>query len=175
MSKQKNNRPGLTPEIIESEKRKGLSQAEIARKYGVTRQAISDIKRRFPDAFSTTPREDVLKHFPWLVPGSKDKPMTQQKPYRYLRDHGEYMATGGKGMSEEKLKRLRIFYKKLRDNNVVVEFDPTLPPEIGVAPHGGFAYRPRLASDGDLIIRVNQYTTLTEEGHSIWTFPPVEP
>ncbi|AGI61752.1 transcriptional repressor [Mycobacterium phage BTCU-1] len=90
-----------------------------------------------------------------------------------LREHGEYMATGGVGMDELKLSRLRGFYKKLRDQ--VLEYDPNIPPIEGVSRQGGWAYRPRKPEDGDLLIRVNDYTDLTDEGRMIWRFPPREP
>lgn len=76
-------------------------------------------------------------------------------------------------MDKTTLGRLRGFYAKLRDH--VLEFDPNIPPEPGVSKHGGWAFRPRRPEDGDLLIRVNEYTELTEEGKMIWRFPPVEP
>jgi hypothetical protein len=118
-----------------------------------------------------TPREVVLQSFPFQVPVE----MGQTSPYRRLRDHGEYMATGGVGMSEDKLKRLRAFYRKLRNEEMVVEYDPTIPPIPGVSSKGGWAYRDRLSEDGDLLSRVNDYTNLTEEGQRIWRFPPQDP
>ena len=63
-----------------------------------------------------TPREKALKHFPFKVPTD----MTHASPYRRLRDHGEFVATSGIGMSADKLKRLRTFYRNVRDNNLVV-------------------------------------------------------
>ncbi|QBP29972.1 immunity repressor [Mycobacterium phage Connomayer] len=162
------NQPELTLAVVEDLKGKGYTQSEIARMYGVTRQYVSWIKHYYGGRL--TPREIVLQHFPFQVP----VPMQQGvSPYRRLREHGEYMATGGVGMDELKLKRLRGFYNKLRDH--VLEFDPTIPPEEGVSKAGGWAYRPRRPEDGDLLIRVNDYTDLTEEGAMIWRFPPREP
>ncbi|GAB4584436.1 XRE family transcriptional regulator [Nocardia sp. IFM 10818] len=159
----------LTLAIVESLKNQGLTQSEIANMYGVTRQYVSWIKKTYGG--SETPRERVLKNFPWTLTTQQG----QMAPARNLRNHAEYMATGGKGMSAEKLTKLRNFYKKLRDENVVVEFDPALPPEPGVSSVGGFAYRPRAAEDGDLLIRVNEHTAMNEEGKIIWRFPPREP
>ncbi|ERB55290.1 hypothetical protein N806_29685 [Rhodococcus sp. P27] len=154
---------------VEDLKNKGYSQTEIAEMYGVTRQYVSWIKHTYGGRL--TPKEQVLQHFPWDVPVH----MGQSSPYRRLRDHGEYVATGGVGMTEDKLKRLRTFYKRLRDGNLVVEFDPELPPERGVSSVGGFAFRNREPDDDDLLIRVNEYTHLTDEGKMIWRFPPREP
>ena len=159
----------LSLAIVEALKNKGMTQSDIARAYGVTRQYVSWIKKRYGGRM--TPREMVLAEFPWKV----NAVQLQASPYRRLRDHGEYMATGGVGMADEKLRRLRSFYKKLRDENLVVEFDPEIPPETGVSKHGGFAYRTRTDEDGDLLIRVNQHTVLTDRGRMIWRFPPTEP
>jgi hypothetical protein len=92
-----------------------------------------------------------------------------------MRDHGEYAATGGKGMSKDKLDRLRSFYRKLRTENLVLEFDPSIEPIPGVSSRGGFAFRERTEADGDLLIRVNGHTFMTDEARMIWRLPLVDP
>ena len=161
--------PELTMSIIEDLKRKGYTQSDIARMFGVSRQAVSWHKRSYGGALS--PREIVMLHFPWKV----STELAQASLCRQIRDHGEYVATGGKGMSESKLSRVRTLYRKLREGNFVVEYDPTLPPEPGVCVTGGFAYRTRRKSDVDLLVRRNRHTFLTKEGMMIWRFPPVDP
>lgn len=162
--------PELSLAVIEELKAKGFTQSDIARLYGVTRQAISYYPRSYNGR--RTPRQHVLEdNFPWQVSTLQSR----ASAFRRLRDHGEYVATGGKGMSEDKLKRLRTFYRTIREDNVVLEYDPNIPPIDGFASMGGFAMRPRLESDGDLIIRVNEYTTLTDEGRMIWRLPPIDP
>lgn len=155
--------------IIEALKNQGLNQSDIAKLFDVTKQAVSYHKVTYNG--SRTPREIVLETFPWQVPEA----MCQTSPYRRMRDHGEYIATGGKGMTEDKLRRLRNFYRKLREQDLVLEFDPTIPPIPGVSNKGGFAYRPRRSADADLLIRVNEHTDLTAEGRLIWCFPPQDP
>jgi hypothetical protein len=156
----------LTLAIIESLKAQGLSQSEIGRQFGVTRQAVSFHVRKYGGTL--TPRQKALESWPWIVPTR----FGSQSPYRRLRDHGEFMATGGKGMDYTKLSLLKGFYERLKDK--VVEFDPGLPPS-DAGSFGGFAYRDRLESDGDLLIRVNQHTHLSDEGRKIWRLPDVLP
>ena len=159
----------LSLAVIEDLKRQGYNQSEIAEVLGVTRQAISWWQRTYG---KRTPRQTVLEdHFPWKVPA----PLGQSSPYRRLRDHGEFVATGGIGMSVDKLVRLRAFYRKLRDEGLVVEFDPDIPPEPGVSSRGGWRFRKRTAEDADLLIRVNEHTNLTTYGRMIWRFPSWEP
>jgi len=113
----------------------------------------------------------LRKHFPWEI----SERFSHAAPVLLIRDHGEYMATDGKGMPERKLKALRGFYRRLRESNTVVVFDPSIPPIIDVSAPGGFDYVPRTEEDGDLLIRVNEYTNLTDEGKRIWRFPKREP
>jgi hypothetical protein len=161
--------PALSLAVIEDLKNKGYSQSEIAEMFGVTRQYVSWIKHTYGGRL--TPREVVLQHFPFEVSAEQ----SQSSPYRRLRDHGEYVTTSGVGMSQDKLKRLRSFYRKLRDGDLVVEFDPNLSPVPGVSSRGGWAFRVRVPEDGDLLIRVNEFTDLTDEGRTIWQFPPQDP
>ena len=164
-----NNRTPLIFSVIEDLRRKGYNQSEIAEMHGVTRQAVSWQKQVYGGHL--TPRQIVNKAWPFKTAAKHSK----SKAYQRLRDLGEYMATGGRGMNEDKLQRLRSWLNHLIDNDLVVEFDPDLPPEPGVAPEGGWAYRKRRASDGDLVIRVNKHTDLTDEGRMIWRFPPKLP
>jgi hypothetical protein len=158
----------LSLAIVEALKNKGYNQSQIAEMYGVTRQYVSWIKNYYGG--TRTPREEVLDHFPFQVPAR----LQHTSPFRRLRDHGEYVATGGDGMAEDKLRRLESFWKKLRDENLVVEYDPSLPPIKGVSNKGGWAFRQRESGDDDLIIRVNEFTDLTEKGRMIWRLPPEE-
>lgn len=154
----------LNLKTIEELKAQGFTQKQIADQFGVTKQAVSWMVRHHGGTIS--PRAELLEtHFPWRVPSG----MSNTSLLRRLRDHGEFVATGGKGMSEAKLSRLSGFYRTMKTH--VVEFDPALPPEPGVAPHGGFALRKRTKKDGDLMIRRNGYTEMTEEGFKIWALP----
>lgn len=160
---------GLTPALIEELKTQGLNQAQIARKFGISRQAVSEMKRKY-GRFSQTPRERALEQFPWRVPAVQQ----ECSPDKRMRDHAEYVVTGGQGMEGFKLRRLRAFYENLSMGNLVVEHDPTLPPVDGIK-CGGWRYVPREESDGQLIIRVNRYTTITDDGEVLWRMPDTWP
>ncbi|ETA08165.1 MULTISPECIES: hypothetical protein [Gordonia] len=156
----------LSKEVIEDLKSKGYNQTQIAEMYGVTRQAVSWHLKTYGGKKST--RQLINDCWPWETSKGHDKAI----PYRRLRDHGEYMATFGAGMNADKLDRLRVWWRKLEREAVVVEFDPNIPPTKGICAHGGFAYRQRDDSDGNLLIRVNEYTNLTDEGRKVWCRPP---
>lgn len=168
---------GLTPAIIEALKRrinpstgKRYTQSDIAEMYGITRQRVSQIKLEVTN-FSRTDRERARDIYPFLVP---KEPFQHAAPDKWLRNHAEYMVSGGKGMSEEKLRRLRWFYNKLRRDNVVVIFGLDVPPSEENK-HGGYAYVPRTEGDGDFLVRFNEDCPLNEEEKLLWRFPPVEP
>lgn len=166
-------KPAQTPlifSVIEELRRKGYSQSEIADMHGVTRQAVS--WQKYTYGGQLTPRQIVNKSWPWKTSTLHGK----SKAYQRLRDLGEFMATGGHGMNADKIGRLKSWLRFMREHDYVLEFDPDLPPEAGLSPYGGFAYRKRTAFDGpDLLIRVNRHTDLSEEGRMIWCYPPRDP
>lgn len=154
---------------IEHWKRLGYSEAAIARRYNRTRADINWHVQYYGG--TKTARQIVLEHFPFVVSGEQG----QTAPFKNLRNHGEFMVTHGVGMSEDKLRRLRGFYRHLRENELVLEHDPAIPPTPGVSNKGGWAYRDRTSADGNLLVRDNEYADLTEFGRTIWRFPIREP
>lgn len=160
---------GLTPGKIEELKSKGLNQSQIAQMFGVTRQAVSDMKRKYGGG-SKTPREVVREHFPWRIPAA----LQNCSIHHRMADHAEFVATGGRGMSEDKLRRLAGFYQRLEAGDLVVEYDPEIPPS-DTARCGGWAYRNRVPDDGKLMIRVNNHTNITPQGAVIWRIPKRRP
>ena len=56
-----------------------------------------------------------------------------------------------------------------------MEFDPSIPPIPGVSNKGGWAYRERLPEDADLLIRLNEFTSITDRGRNIWRLPATDP
>lgn len=153
----------LTPALIEQLKRKGYNQSEIARMFGVTRQHVSAIKHR-SGFFTKSPRETMLEHYPWDTSGG----FSQNHLNHRMLDHGNWIATND--LSLDRQHKLLGFYRKLAENDYVVEFNPDFPPEHGIQ-IGGFCYVRRLSSDGDLMIRVNKHTTLTHVGETLWAMP----
>lgn len=118
-----------------------------------------------------SPTERIEELWPWDVPSR----FHRAPPYMRLRDHLRWRAERGAGLSKDRLALLQGFYDRLRRDNVVVEFDPTIPKHPGVFT-GGWAFRDREESDGERIIRVNEYTKeLSKEGEFVWRLPPIEP
>ncbi|AMO61688.1 Uncharacterised protein [Mycolicibacterium phlei] len=159
------SRKPLTAKRIEELRAKGYNQSQIAEMHGVTRQAVSWHKVVY-NGFLTT-RQLAQRAWPWETTNTHGK----SSAYQRLRDHGEFMLSGGfTSMSENKQRLLKSWWRRLRDDDVVLEFDPAIEPYRGMG-GGGFRYVPRTAADGDLLIRVNEHTTLTAEGERIWCWP----
>lgn len=151
----------------------GYSQAQIARIYNCTRQYINKLSPDEPVKKSA--RDEVLKHYPWNL--AEHRNVWHELPFhrayldKLMRDHAEFLWIGDQfEMSLDKRKRLVSFYKKLKTEALVVEFSPEIPPTEHNSV-GGFRYVPRIESDGWLIVRRNEYTTITEEGEALWTLP----
>lgn len=151
----------------------GLTRRQIAEHFGVSYQAVDQFAKRY-GLIQPSLRQIALEHYPWESAKFKDSSID-----RRMRDHAEYMVTHGEGMQEWKIDRLRRFYRHLIALDLVVEFDPTIPPGEMPAKHpkefgdtvGGFALRDRRKRDGTLMIRVNRHTKLTPEGHALWVVP----
>lgn len=149
-------------DIVQELRNKGMTESDIASVCAMIDRA------RLMNSGGSTPREITRAHFPWTVPAEQ----VVNSLYWNMLDHAEYMASGGHGMKPATLARLREFYEKLQSENVVVEFDPNIPPQSEISDNGGFALRPREMKDDDFLIRVNEHTTMTEEGEMLWCFPP---
>ncbi|WP_037355451.1 winged helix-turn-helix domain-containing protein [Amycolatopsis orientalis] len=167
------SRGGLDRDIIvDLLKQPGMTQAEIARMYGTTRAAVSYHLRKKPGpAYPKRTADNLAERMPWPEASGKVK---RTPEWRKLLNHLEYVETGGRGMSDDKLARLAGFYRELEEFNVVVEFDPSIPPRPGSA-GGGWAFVPRTEKDGDLIIRVNEHTQMTPRDYTVWKMPKVRP
>ncbi|MFI5776986.1 XRE family transcriptional regulator [Nocardia sp. NPDC051570] len=117
--------------------------------------------------YEPTPAEAVVIHYPWDVAAQ----FAAAEPNQRMLDHARLLGHGDEGLTGEVKKRLSAWYLRLRDDNLVIEYNPHFPPEPGVSDTGGWAYRHREEQDADLLIRKNGWTRLTEEGQTIWALP----
>ncbi|MEU4709481.1 hypothetical protein AB0G00_23890 [Nocardia salmonicida] len=143
-------------------KAQGLSGAEIAELRGKTRAAVSYHLSRADKTRNRAP------DFPFKVPAK-----FQNKPYKLLRDHAEYIVSKGKvKWPERRLNRLLGWHNRLRRDNEVLEYNPNIPPGVGdPRSGGGWQYVKRTATDANLIIRVNEFTTMTPRAREIYILP----
>lgn len=146
----------------------GMFYAEIGSVFGVSRQAVYDLLTR-TGGVPKTPRHRAKNALPWDIHGE----MVNAAQYQNILRHLEAQQGGLARMSKEKRRKLRGFYRTLSEHNVVVRFDPSLPPLPGQA-YGGFEYVPRKESDGNLIVRVDKHTKLPRNGRELWALPAEE-
>lgn len=160
----KSDRSILDPAEVLSLKNKGWTNARIAREKGVTRAAVSKLLRA-RGMYANARTKVIREHYPWETTDEHSR----TSAVRRLWDHAAVLMSGREAINPTDRKRLSRWYDLMEDK--VLEFDPNLPPVPGEFRYGGFAYRERTPDDGDLLIRVNEYTRLTDEGKIIWARP----
>lgn len=170
--------PGnLSPDLVLELLNRGMTRVEIANEYGVTRQAVTNHIRRLRKKGIEVPRsplEIAVERMP--IGWNESMPTRFKETWQYtmLRSHLEYIETGGEGMSDYKLDKLRTWYQKLEDRDLVIEYDPDIPPDMHLA-SGGWRYVPREDRDNGLILRRNKFTNVRDEDVSHWRLPPRRP
>ncbi len=76
-----------------------------------------------------------------------------------LREHGDFVATGGRDWHEDRRRGLRAFYAMLRQENLVITYDPVQ----------GWGHDERQPTDDNLIVRIENPSN---EQRRIWRFLP---
>jgi len=133
----------------------------LAAAMGVSKQTISYHAQK---AGWRSPLAVAREQIPWSNMPSEAKAAT---PYQRLVQHLEYVAAGDKFLGEGIRSRLRNWYvNTLMEFSVVVEYDPDQPPTPNQK-FGYWRYVPRVAADGELILRRNEHTELTPE-QEVW-------
>ena len=105
-------RPPLTAEVIAALKAAGMTGADIARAYGITRQAVSKVARR--DGTPTPRQVARALAWPWNVPVR----FQRQEVCRYLSQHLAYVA--GTMLPASNLPAGRLPASNLPDGNLPV-------------------------------------------------------
>jgi predicted transcriptional regulator len=147
----------------------GFTRVEVAKILGITRSGVNWYLLNTGDKPLEYTVERVKRMLPWSISGET----VQAIPYRQVLLHLEYSETHGKGMSKEKLRKLKAFYERLTRFSTVVRYDPDIPPLPGNR-FGSFEYVPRVESDGDLIIRVDNNTKIPADNRMRWSLPARE-
>lgn len=162
---------GLSREEIIRLLEQGFTRTEIAEAYGVTPQAVSwhltdpSKGRKYLD-----PRQQAMEHLPWEVRSEHKK----AGPFQKLRIHIKYVALGEQKLSSVERRKLRNWYAELEELDVVLEYDPKIPPSPRMQT-GGWRYVPREPRDHGLIIRINRYAHMTPEAYEYMRFPELWP
>lgn len=162
----------MTPQLIDELRRKGMTQNEIAQRFGVSRQAVSKMKHHY-GIFTETPRERILRNYPFKH-GTEHN---HSAIFRRLKEHGLYIAGGPWALSTAQRRDLNRFYNRLRSKSLIVQYDPNVLPSPGNK-YGGYTLVPRTKNDPpNSLVRRNEHALITQEAErfGFWNFPPEDP
>lgn len=146
----------------------GLTQTEIGREYGVSRQYVCKLAKQ---GGHVNKFRIIGDNLPWEV----HRDFVGNGLYKNLRRHGIAMAFGYDSLGRSDQEHLRSLYRKLVSFNVVVDYDPGYPALPGVANTPGFAFVPRLKKDKNFVIKLRPGVNLTKEGRKLWRLPLTMP
>lgn len=160
------DRAELTPQsvryMVDVQNRK---QVAIAAEYGVSKQYVSRLYNMNTGIHGVPLKQRVNEFMPFHV----ENRFTHCTPYRRLRQHLTYTIDRS-SLDQDTKAVLVAFYERI-SSGYVIEFNPDIEPHRGVAT-GGFAWRGRDDSDGDLIIRENHLTgKLSDQMRAVWRLP----
>ncbi|MDK4207004.1 helix-turn-helix domain-containing protein [Corynebacterium pseudodiphtheriticum] len=141
----------------------GMTQTELAREYGVTRQYIHKLAKQ---AGHEPLRTIVTENFPWPV-----KPeFYNNHLYITLRAIGTFNLDPT-AVRETTLRGVRSVLRKIQNFNTVIDCDPGYPAVPGLVNTPGFAYVPRTESDENFIVKIKPETRITPIGRKLWRMP----
>ena len=141
----------------------GMTQTELAREYGVTRQYIHKLAKQ---AGHEPLRTIVTENFPWPI-----KPeYTHNNLYTVLRVIGLWNLEPS-AVQDSTMKKVKGVLRKLQNFNTVIDCDPGYPAVPGLVNTPGFAYVPRTESDEGFIVKIKPETRITPIGRKLWRMP----
>lgn len=159
---------GLSREEIIRLLDRGFTRVEVAEIYNTTPQNVNYyLNQKGPKYLD--PRQRAMKHVPWKI----KKEHKESAPFHRIRNHIKFITLGSQRMSGEERDRLRNWYRSLKDLNLVLEYHPDVSPTLSITT-GGWRYVQREDRDGDLLIRVNDHTHMSDEAYEYFRFPDEE-
>lgn len=141
----------------------GMTQTELAREYGVTRQYIHKLAKQ---AGHEPLRTIVTENFPWSI----NPEFHYNHLYTTLRSIGTFNLDPT-AVRETTLRGVRSVLRKLQNFNTVIDYDPGYPAVPGLVNTPGFAYVPRAESDENFIVKIKPETRITPIGRKLWRMP----
>lgn len=140
-----------------------MTQTELAREYGVTRQYIHKLAKQ---AGHEPLRTIVTENFPWPIKSE----FSQNNLYQALRVVGLWNMDPN-AVKPNTLQKLRGVLRKVQNFNTVLDYDPDYPAVPGLTNTPGFAYVPRTESDENFIVKIKPETRITPIGRKLWRMP----
>ncbi|MGV0428553.1 helix-turn-helix domain-containing protein [Corynebacterium pyruviciproducens] len=149
----------------------GLTQAEIARRAGVTRQYIYKLLREsgYRSEFALQTRL-IRNNFPWELENNEVMDNTVYIQLWLAARFNHNPASISKTSTE----RVRALIRKLVRFHQVIDYDPHYPWVKGLFNTRGLAFLPRSLTDENYMIKIRPGITLTEVGKTLWQMPDLK-
>ena len=154
---------GLTPSLVIYLMKSGQRQTDIAQSYSVSRQYVNKLAKQ---GGHISPITTVKENMPWEV----DPELRRNSTIASFRLVG-HAAVAPDNLSEESRERANSLIRRLKEFNVVVDYDPAYPPIIGLTSLPGAKYLPRPEDDEDFIMKIRPGVRITPLGSRIWRLP----
>lgn len=157
---------GLTADVARDLLESGMSQTEVSRIYGVSRQYVHILAKRA--GYEPSKRLNLDGLMPWDVDYSGHWP---NHIFRGMRAHLKTILLPHEGEGDADKKARESMFRKLVRYNQVIDFDPSHPAVKGLSNTGGFKYVPRTAEDKDYIVKVKPGVKVNNTFKKLWTMP----
>lgn len=149
----------------------GLSQSDIARRYGVTRQHIHNVLKRSGYVPESTGQTKLIRdNFPWEI---EDTEVYGNTVYIQLWLAARFNDDPD-SISKTSIERVRSLVRKLVRFNQVVDYDPDYPWVKGLLNTKGIAFLPRTVGDEDYMIKIRPGVRITPVGETLWRMPDLK-
>lgn len=122
-------------------RRQGRTLDEIAAEYGVTKGAVYLQLREIPGAVK--PRPSYKQLIPWRVSAEH----AHAYPAAMLRLLGRVEAGQADRIPANKRRMLESWCRTMKEQDLVVDYGPDIPPNPASPKNGGWCYRRRQPSD----------------------------
>lgn len=163
--------PSISTDEIIALLEQGLSQAEVSRIYGCSRQYIHKLIKQagYTQAF-TAQTQLIRDNFPWEI---EDPEVYGNTVYIQLWLMARFN-DDPTSISEESVKRVKALVRKLVNFSQVVDYNPEYPWVKGLFNTYGLAFLPRGEADHDLAIKNRPGVKITHEGERLWKIPDLK-
>lgn len=157
---------GLTADVARELLESGMTQSEVGKVYGVSRQYVHILAKRA--GYEPSKRLNLEGLMPWDEDFSLH---WANHVFRGLRAHLKTILLPHEEETIADTRARESLFRKLVRYNQVVDFDPAYKPIKGLSSTGGFKFVPRTTEDKNYIVKIKDGMEETPKFKKLWTMP----